>query len=158
MTFEQAVRSAPDPVPEAFRPGKQALKNQHRAKVHCGDSHRPTGSVDLDECLQETNEHRNSPRWDYGLGYRADNAEVALWIEVHPASTSDVDTVLKKLHWLKNWLREEASDLWSLTTKHDSPFFWLATRAGVHIRPGSPQDRRLRMAGLGAPQQVIQLP
>ena len=33
MTFEEAVRAAPDPVNQAYQPGKQALKGEHRDKV-----------------------------------------------------------------------------------------------------------------------------
>jgi len=83
-----------------------------------------------------------------------ERALVAVWIEVHPASTSEVTTLLNKLRWLKTWLKERAPALYKLTASQS--YYWLATR-GVHIRQGSPQARQLRLAGLSLPRKRVTL-
>ena len=94
MSFQAAVQAAPTAVAGAYRPGKQALPGQHRSLVTCADSRRLTGSVNLDAALQAS--LPNAPRWDYGLGYQpVSGAERAVWIEVHPAATSNVGEVLR---------------------------------------------------------------
>ena len=109
MTFEEAVEAASAPVCEAFEPGKQALKAGHRQQVTCSDPRCFTGSIDLDGALKNTVTHRQANRWDYGIGFREDDGrEVAIWVEVHPASSREVPTVLQKHRWLLGWLRQEA--------------------------------------------------
>lgn len=95
--------------------------------------------------------------WDYGLGFRQLNGqEVAIWIEVHTASTTEVSVVLRKHAWLRGWLRDEAPALDELT-QQGGRFVWLATEAGVHIQANSPQARRLRQAGLDLPRRRLGL-
>ena len=98
--------------------------------------------------------------WDYGIGFRErDGREVALWIEVHPASTTEVSTVLKKLAWLQSWLRQEAPALHALSQRRSAGnnYFWLATGPGCISRRHSPQARRLRQAGLDLPRRTLEL-
>lgn len=139
-------------------PDKQALKREHRAQVDCPDSRRFRGSVDLDTTLRS--QHPGSNRWDYGLGFsEADTSEVAIWVEVHPAQTSDVDTFLAKLDWLRAWLRNYAPALAGLSQRAvpgAKSVFWVATD-GVHIRPGTPQARRLQQVGIDLPRQRLTL-
>jgi len=154
MTFRNAVAQAPGPVADAYQPGKQAL-GPYRDRIQCSNPHRFTGSINLDAALSTA--FPDAPRWDYGIGFQKNGREVALWIEVHPASTSDVDNVLAKLEWLKLWLRREADALWRLTIRNDGQqYVWIAT-GGVHIRPGTPQARRLQTAGLNLPRDRIRL-
>lgn len=160
MSFRSAVGAVDDSLAAAYRPGKQALQRRHANQIDCADANRLTGSIDLDDSLKDVIEHRNASRWDYGLGYRLPNRiEIAIWVEVHPASTSNVVEVLKKFEWLKTWLRESAPDLKALTEKNTSiqAYHWLATNAGVHIRPGTPQERRLRSVGLNLPKRRLTL-
>jgi hypothetical protein len=152
MTFKQAVAAAPAPVASTFEPGLQALA-AHSNQVSCAEPRRFTGSIDLDTALEA--DRRNDPRWDYGVGLLNGSSERAIWIEVHPATTAEVKRVLSKLGWLKDWLAKEARALGALTRRSPSPFFWLATSAGVHIRPGSPQARELQGAGLDLPKRVL---
>jgi hypothetical protein len=111
-----------------------------------------TGSVALDDVLKA--KYPNDSRWDYGIGLRKGKREAAVWIEVHPASTSEVTWVLTKLQWLKNWLKTQALPLDKLTAAQS--YHWVAT-SGVHIRPGSPQARQLQLAGLLSPRSRISL-
>ncbi len=160
MTFEDAVRAAPAPVCDAYQPGKQALKGEHREQITCRDSRRFTGSIDLEAALKTGQAQSAVNPWDYGLDFRErDGREVALWIEVHPASTTEVSTVLKKLTWLRGWLRQETPALHALSQgcSAGSSYFWLATAGGVHITSNSPQARSLRQAGLDLPRQRLEL-
>jgi len=160
VTFEDAVKTAPLPVSGAYQPGKQALKGEHRDQVTCRDSRRFTGSIDLEAALNTGQGQRAMNPWDYGIGFRErDGREAALWVEVHPASTTEVSTVLKKLVWLRSWLVQEAPALHTLTRSRAAgqSYFWLATASGVHITANSPQARRLRLAGLDLPRRTLEL-
>ena len=160
MSFEEAVREAPSPVDCACRSGLQALKRADRSRVTCTEPRRLTGSVNLDSALARETQHANAPRWDYGIGYKPGRAaERAIWVEVHPASTSSVREVINKLNWLRTWLREDAPGLASLTVSSGNirPFVWIAT-AGVHIPRNSRQARQLSEAGLAMPRRFLQLP
>ncbi len=95
--------------------------------------------------------HNNSPRWDYIVGYN----EQAYFIEVHPASTSEVDNMIKKLDWLKKWLMENASAVYNM--KGPNPFFWIASGKVSAILPTSKYGRRLAKAGLNKPMSVLKL-
>jgi hypothetical protein len=124
-TFSGAVHATPS-VAGAFQPGKQALRKEHRSKVICRDSRRFTGSLDLEHALPPAG--AGERRWDYGLGFKEGRGrESALWVEIHPASTSEVDTVLAKLRWLRGWLRSQAPRLNALSARPGSrkAFFWL---------------------------------
>ncbi len=129
-SFVDAVKAAPPPVPSALQQGKQALSRGHRAQVQCNDEARWTGSIELDEALRAEPQHASASRWDYGLGYKnPEGLESALWVEVHPAETGEVSTVLKKLRWLKEYLRADCPELWSLTggTPEQLRFVWVAS-------------------------------
>ena len=162
MTFKNAVEAAPPPVNCAYCPGKQALKSTHRRLVTCTEPQRLTGSIDLDSALAQETGYTDAPRWDYGLGYTPENGgERAIWVEVHPATTSDVSAVLKKLKHLKDWLIAEAEQLkrmtFSASTNHDSPFVWIAS-SGIRISKNSPQARRLNKSGISGAQKRLSLP
>jgi hypothetical protein len=160
MTFEEAVRATPGPVRDAYQPGKQALKSEHRDQVTCPQPRRFTGSIDLEAALLQDSATAPSNPWDYGIGFRERTGqEVAIWVEVHPASTAEVSTVLKKYGGLRDWLRDKAPALNALSqgSSLGVNFVWLATEAGVHIPPGSPQARKLRQAGLATPRRRLEL-
>ncbi len=151
--FQEAVnRVSLLALANAYQPGKQAL-GDYAGKVDCEGSKRFTGSIDLDSALKSS--YPDSPRWDYGLGLQTSGQEIAVWVEVHPAHTSNVREVLNKLDWLKGWLQSQANALWRLTVRNRGRrYFWLATK-GVHIRPGTPQARQLSRAGLELPREWI---
>jgi hypothetical protein len=153
MTFEQAVAQAQPPVNGAYQPGLQAL-GSNCDLVHCSTPRSITGSIYVDGVLAA--EFPNSPRWDYGVGFRRTSAEEAVWIEVHPAATSDVRKMIDKLNWLQKWLERGASALNALTLRAERPFHWIAT-GGVHINRNSPQARRLAQSGLRYPVQRLEL-
>lgn len=151
MTFQQAVAQTTDLGASAFRYGLQALGNDS-SRVQFASTRSLVGSVALDNLLRPR--YPNDPRWDYGIGLKKSAREFAVWIEVHPAWTSEVKIVLNKLQWLKNWLKNRAPALQKLTGVRS--YFWVAT-GGVHIRQGSPQARQLQLAGLSLPRKRVDL-
>jgi len=153
MTFMQAVLAVGEPVVSALRNGKQALGN-NAACLACNNPRRFRGSVELDGTLRAA--FPNANRWDYGVGFaQSRSKEVAVWVEVHSATEGEVEVILRKLLWLKNWLRNSASSLNQLTERTDgsSAFFWVATDAGVSITPKSRKAKLLQQAGLDLPRR-----
>jgi hypothetical protein len=153
MTFMQAVLAVGEPVASALRNGKQALGN-NAACLECRNPRRFVGSVELDATLQVA--FPNANRWDYGVGFvQSRSTQVAVWIEIHPASEGEVDLMLRKLSWLKNWLRNSAPGLDKLTERKDGSraFFWVATGAGVSITPKSRKAKLIQQAGLDLPRR-----
>ena len=125
MTFEEAVKRTSG-LQQAYQPGLQAL-GSYSTKVDCEDRRRLSGSVNLEEALVSS--YPQESLWDYGIGFRRTHSEEAIWIEVHSAASTHVDTVLKKLRWLKKWLKNQALQLNKLTRG----FYWLATDGSVNI-------------------------
>lgn len=145
MTFREAVESAPAPVNGAFQPGLHALGSY--SSLIQGEARAFSGSIDLDSVLEQTKP--NDCRWDYGIGYREGEGEAAFWVEVHSAHTHGVTEVLRKLDWLKDYLRHEAPSLTRIT-RADRPYIWIAS-GGVHVPKNTPQYRRLAKSGLHGP-------
>jgi hypothetical protein len=149
--FRAAVL-ATEGLEDAYRTGLNALNAGHKRRIRCRRPNDLAGSVDIDDALLST--HPDSPRWDYGIGVRAQRRhDLVAWVEVHPASSSNVSEVLRKLEWLKQWLRTSAPRLNQLPAGYS----WIATD-GVHIQAGSRQWRQLAQAGLSPPRQVLVLP
>lgn len=131
-----------------LRPGLRALGAESK-RVSVGKPRRATESIALDEMLK--GRHPGAARWDYGIGLlHGKRAEIA-WVEVHTATSGEVDTVLKKLLWLKDWLAA-GGDVCKVTPGR---FCWVATDAGVHI--DTARRRRLNAAGLAMPRSHLQL-
>lgn len=143
--FAQAVHNTPALGQGAYHPGLRAL-GSNSSKVRLGGCN-ALGSLYLEGAVP-------SARWDYGIGIQRGNATEAVWVEIHPACTSEVGRVIDKLHWLKDWLRQQAPDLWALTPSN--AYYWVATN-GVHITRDSPQARSLAQAGLTMPRRVLEL-
>jgi hypothetical protein len=150
MTFRKAVLATPS-LKDSYYPGLQALRREARNQIRCSDPRCFTGSINLDEALAEV--EPDSPRWDYGLGYKKDE-ETALWVELHPASSGHVEEVLRKLSWLRNWLRRDAPHLWNLTK---GGFYWIAPSGPITITPNSRQAKLLAANGLSGPMRCLQL-
>jgi hypothetical protein len=151
LTFKKAVQETQF-LQHAYQAGLQALKENDRELIRCKNTRSLTGSINLDEALKPY--YPNKARWDYGIGIaRSPQSEEAIWIEVHSASSSeDVKKVLKKLNWLKQWLRESAPLLHQLT----EGFYW-GTSGSVYITPDSRQAKILAKAGLQGPQRRIEI-
>jgi hypothetical protein len=151
MSFRGAVEATPA-VAGAYRAGLQALPANDRARIVCNRPRRLTGSIHVDDALAAS--HPNAPRWDYGIGYRRGADERAVWVEVHPASSTSIGGMLKKLEWLKTWLQGHAPRLHAIT-KDD--YYWLATDGPIAITANSPQAKQLALAGLRGPRRRLPL-
>lgn len=151
MSFRAAVLATPA-VAGAYRDGLQALPARDRARISCRRPRRLTGSIHVDGALAAS--HPRDPRWDYGIGYCHGADERAIWVEVHPASSSSIREMLSKLEWLKTWLQREAPQLHNIT-KDD--YYWLATDAPIAITANSPQAKQLASAGLRGPRRRLAL-
>jgi len=152
MRFKLAVESVPA-LKGAYRTGLRALAKKDRQLI-TADGNRLTGSVNLDESLKK-GEHAQASRWDYGIGYKINNSEVAIWVEVHPASsTDDVKIVAKKLEWLKHFLGlKDASELRAMTLA----FFWVATSRVNRLIAEALQRFGSSMQGLKGPMKQLDL-
>jgi hypothetical protein len=142
-------------LPGACEDGLQALEKKDRGRVNCKDPRRLAGSVNLDEALKRVDPNGN--RWDYGIGVRRKGGkEEVFWVEVHPASTSDVGKVLTKLEWLDDWLSKKAPALRKLTAKNG--YVWIASgEVDIRLLKGSSRGRLLAEAGLEFPRQRLRI-
>lgn len=139
-SFKEAVQATPD-VRSCFRLGKQAILNSERSKVELVDTAKCGGSLSIDQCLIDQQLYPNANRWDYAIDY---NGEV-FFFEVHTASSGEVSTVIRKLEWLKEWLREHAPEINLLKAK--APFYWIQSN-GYHILPNSSFERAANQKGI----------
>lgn len=131
-----------------LRAGLQALGGDSQ-RVMVTKPRTAMHSIALDEALKA--QHPHDPRWDYGIGLVNDKNSTIAWVEVHTATSGEVEAVLKKLTWLKTWLSNHADPC----SKTPATFHWVATDAGVHI--DAARRRRLNALGLGMPQSRLRL-
>jgi hypothetical protein len=149
VTFKQAVEAA-DGLADAWRAGFGALRTADKHHIGAEDTHRLTGSVDLDTSLKQTSP--NDPRWDYGIGHRPANlkGETVYWVEIHPANAGEVNRVLQKLAWLKAWLKESAPDLNAMRRE----FIWLSS-GKTSFTLSAPQRKQFALQGLQHKGRVL---
>lgn len=130
MSFEDVVRSC---KVLQYRKGLQALGNDSR-KIAPSDSKMLSGSADIDSDFKSL--YPNCNRWDYVVGYN----EKAYFVEIHPCCTSEIKTMLKKIDWLKSFLKTHGSQL--IDIKADVNYYWVAS-GKVDISPNSKMKRQL---------------
>lgn len=135
-------------IADVLRQGQQAF-GPNRGRITVRQPGKPLHSVHLDAALAQA--YPNAPRWDYGLEWRRGAARKIAWIEVHPATSGEVTSVLNKLRWLKGWLGTAAAKCSTLP----ATYHWVATDAGVHI--DSARRRKLNAAGLQMPRSRLEL-
>ena len=144
-TFQIAVENTPD-VKNGFRAGLQAVKNSDRNKVNVTDPRKLQGSLDIDTQVQK--KYPQEPRWDYALSYD----DKLYFFEVHPASTSEVDAVIKKLGWLKDWLKNKASEINKLQ-KGVHPYVWVQS-GRYDILDSGKSGKKLAVSGIVVTNQL----
>lgn len=155
--FANAARQAGLPVAA----GMAAVERRYREGIEFQTGHRCSGSTDLDHHFRRAEPH--SSRWDYGVGVGRGEQEVAIWIEPHPASsTQEVDTMIRKLQWLRDKLSSPGFEqLQRLTSAQQaqgrSAFMWLTVSGNIRLKRNS-DGKRLAQEGLTFPQRHIQLP
>ena len=71
MHFRTAVKAT---MPAgAYQPGLKALSEKDRNRIHCQETRRLAGSVNLEKALRRA--YRTDPIWDYGIGLRANSRD-----------------------------------------------------------------------------------
>jgi hypothetical protein len=149
MGFRKAVNATQE-LSGAYRSGIRALTEVDRNRVECVQTRRLRGSVNLETRLRDY--YPNEPIWDYGVGWRVDmKNDCAVWIEVHPASSGHVESVINKVKWLKIWLQTTAPALGRLTRRNDG-YVWIAS-GRVLLQKTSRQARQLASVGISFPRE-----
>lgn len=143
-SFIEAVAKCSE-IKNNLNPGLSALR-KHSIDVKVSDTKLLKGSVDIDKAVASL--RPNDARWDFVVGYD----EEAYFIEIHPAGTSNVSEMLKKVDWLKMWLNTVAPDLKKL---HKTDIYYWVPSGSVNILPGSVQQKRIAASHLRIIKPVI---
>lgn len=138
-SFKSAVENTPD-VKDGFQVGLKAVRKKDRELIDVADSRLLDGSLDIDG--QVKSKYPHAPRWDYAVAYGGR----VCFCEVHPAYTSEVSKMIKKLKWLKDWLRTNASLIGNLPSYHPK-YVWIAS-GKCGITKNSPQAKLCASSGL----------
>lgn len=128
-----------------WKKGMQALRKKDKSLIKAAKGI-CKGGIDIDACLKNLCRHEN--RWGYGLGV----GEKGVFVEVHSAHTTEVNAVLAKLEWLKEYFSAHCSGFSNL----DRSYYWVAS-GQLAIRKGTPQERRLVKAGIKGPVSSLDL-
>lgn len=155
--FAEAASSAG--VPSAT--GMRAVEAKYRPTIELKPTWDHTDSVDLDTHFEPA--EPDATRWDYGLGVKNGNGELAFWVEPHPASsTSQVAEMIEKVKWLKDKLNLPAFDALKRLTDETQraghgPYRWIYT-GSLRITQSGKEAKLLAKAGIGFPQRYLKLP
>lgn len=147
MAFLDSVNNTPS-IAGHGKVGLSALTATYKKKITLINPRLCEGSLDIDNTLKHSlpNEHR----WDYAIGYN----ENIIFIEVHPATTSEVSTVIAKLNWLKKWLKNRNNKL--TENCNETSFHWISTN-GCNINPQSKHARQLALTGMTSPRAQLNI-
>jgi hypothetical protein len=142
VTFKEAVEKTPH-LENAWEPGLQALRAQDRPHIEPEDTHRLTGSADIDTALMRIYPQAN--RWDFAIGYQHTDRkdEVIYWTELHTASDSQVKVVIAKVQWLLGWLKGDGQ----LLSAFERDIVWVSS-GRTSFTLSSPQKKQMATAGL----------
>ena len=145
MSFTGAVRSTPE-IAKCLKAGLQAL-GANSSKVRVRVPRDLKGSVDIDTCL--TSYCPNAPRWDYVFGYK----NHIYYVEVHQGKTSEVENIIKKFNWLKQWRARSATNLENL--KNQSSHHWISVSGTASIGKRSRYRRMLDQNRIHGPSSIL---
>jgi len=153
VNFCQTVSQTPN-LSSAWKPGLGALRARDRPHVKPQSPHQLSGSVDLDKALKKVQPHANSNRWDFGIGYRHTNRakDFIYWVEIHTASQSEVDVILAKLRWLREWLQGDGRAL----NRFERDFIWISS-GSTSFTLTSPQQKQFALLGLQHKGKVLRV-
>jgi hypothetical protein len=131
----------------------EALRTQDKPHIYAEDTRKLSGSADLDAALQQ--HEPNAHRWDFAIGYTHINRtwECIYWVEIHTASQGEVNVVLEKLRWLKQWLRGDGQKL----APFERDFIWVSSGA-TSFTLTSPQQKQFAVLGLQHKGRVLRIP
>ncbi|MDO4859074.1 MAG: hypothetical protein Q4A17_14150 [Thermoguttaceae bacterium] len=119
----------------SYYPGLQALSKPDKKRVTAQDTEKLSGSVPLDEDLKKSFPEDN--RWDYVVAYDPERRESLYFIEIHPASSSDIKTVVAKKKWLDRWLAASGKVLKDYSSH--VKYYWISTgkiKFHTNLKPG----------------------
>lgn len=117
--LEAACDATPD-LNGCFCLGLGALKSC-KDKICADNPRKLTGSVDIDGSLVQKYPEDN--RWDYAVEHNGKT----IFVEIHPATSGgELNKMIAKVDWLKNWIRESAPVLEEIRAK-DQPYYWVIT-------------------------------
>lgn len=122
------------------KPGLQAIKTQYLKKIKVPDKKRYGSSIDFDEALKK--DFHNDYRWDYGFEYDGN----FIFLEFHPAQTSEIDKICKKASFIRNWLLANCPEILNLPKfeKYDRQFYWVATgNNDIRLTPKGSQSKKI---------------
>ena len=146
MSFTDAVQSTLE-LTECLKSGLQAL-GSNRRKIRVDSTRDLTGSVDIDACLARR--YPNAPRWDYVFGYK----DRVYYVEVHQGRTGEMENVIVKLEWLRQWRKSSAKSLENL--KHPRTYHWISTgRIDSAFAKNNRYRRILRQKRIFGPDSVL---
>lgn len=154
MGFKEVVEKTPN-LKGKWCAGLGALRKEDKDHVKPEDTSttRLRGSVDVDTALQRLRPQAN--RWDFAVGYKHANRkeEFIYWVETHTGSDSQISVMIKKLDWLKAWLKEDGKDL----AKFDKLYVW-APSGATSFTKGATQVKTLATKGLYYAGSVFKIP
>jgi hypothetical protein len=149
LSFQSAVKKTTE-IKLCYKVGLQALKQDERNKIELDDPTKCGGSLFIDQCLINQKKYPDANRWDYAIDYK----DEVFFIEFHSANTGQVDKVLKKLQWLKDWLITKAPEIDKLKSKTKFPFIWIQS-SDFHIPLHSSQYRKVVQMNLKPISKLI---
>ena len=136
-TFKAAVDKCRE-LTGSYKAGLTALGANSEA-IKASDNSLIDGSVDIDSALKAI--RPNEARWDFAVGYSGE----AFFVEVHPADTKNVNEMVNKVVWLKNWLASVAPDLKKLHKR--GCYHWIPS-GRVKILKSSSQYKKIAVNNL----------
>ena len=153
MTFKNAAKLAG----VSHRSGKQAIRNQYREQIVAPKELSIVGSADIDGHFRQSESNAN--RWDYVVGFK-NRKHFVIWIEPHPASgKKEVQTVLRKLSWLKSKLKTKSflgfRDLTEIAKEFGyNPYRWIY-KGKSSYRVGGNEAKLLAKEGMRLPERIL---
>ncbi|MCX7962127.1 MAG: hypothetical protein N2653_11235 [Burkholderiales bacterium] len=129
--------------------GLRAVRHRDRRRLQVATGYRWACSLDLEA---EADGAARERRWDY-LVLIAEQRERTFGVEVHPATASEVRTVIEKRDAAIRTL--ERRGLRGFVQRGD--WCWIAS-GKVYLRPTDGESRRLAEAGIRAPVRTLRLP
>ena len=143
MTFKESIQLTAS-INQAYQPGLEALPKSDRNHISVQRPRSLSGSINLDLTLSKS--EPSSHRWDFGIAQKVGDGEKIYWVEIHPESTSEINTVIKKLTWLKQWLADAGGHL-GFKNFSNREFIWISSGKTALI-PSGQQSKLLASNGL----------
>ena len=148
VNFTEVVQNTSE-IARCLKRGLQALGG-NSGKIEVQVTRELTGSVDIDTCLAKR--YPNAPRWDYVFGYK----NRLYYVEVHSAaSTREVNRIIEKLKWLKQWRKISAKSLEDL--ERQSTYHWISTGKTISSVKKGKYGQILAQNGIRGPISVLKV-